>query len=156
MPNFLINKTAHGTQNFVSTGWAEFTKEQFLINVRNETASDGLPLPSPLLLFNQQKELVACCMLGIFQPSVGMKMLNSRYTDGTAEALPMMLELTRLHAHKLGCSLLGGYVPSEPWVFEMYATLLLGFKRGTQTEQWEYKWCNTDYSTHSQEFIEEH
>merc|ERR1712194_15820 len=113
-------------------GWADFSEEEFT-NCASGVARRGVPVPVPLLLFDNNDALVGLCMLGIFQ--IGeMKMLNHRYMDGTKEAFETLLRVVPAHAHGLGCSSCGGYFPASlPWLTDLFENHP-GFERGTQTE----------------------
>ena len=68
-----------------------------------------------------------------------------RYCDGRDEAgIEAVFDCLPHLAHLEGCSLVGGYIPTIPALVEMKERKP-GWRRATQTQQWEYHWRPCDY-----------
>jgi hypothetical protein len=57
-----------------------------------------------------------------------------RYADGTPEGLALLLNMLPALAHELGCHTCGGYVPTLPWILEIYEASPV-YERATATER---------------------
>jgi len=67
-----------------------------------------------------------------------------RYVDGTEHGIKLMFEALPYLAKEAGCNGSGGYIPTLPWFIQILEDNE-DWKRGTETEQWEFHWKNVDY-----------
>lgn len=68
-----------------------------------------------------------------------------RYSDGSPEALRVLLHCLPKVAAEEACKTAGGYVPTLPWLIELLDESPV-YKRMTQTEQHEFHWANADFA----------
>ena len=101
-------------------------------------------MPAPRLLFDAHGELVAFATLAVLQFGA-MRVLMHRFADGTPDGLERLLHCLPSVAHGHGCATVGGYVPTLPWLLEIFERSPV-FKRATATEQFEFVWKNAAFA----------
>ena len=143
LPTFPIAQSDFGTQNFVQSGWANFSEAALLNAIRGEE-SRGIPMPCPRLLHNAAGELIAFAAVAVLRFGEATYFMN-RHMDGTPEGFNLLVHCLPSLAHRYDCGGTGGYVPTLPFVLETFERSSV-YKRATATEQWEYHWKNVDYA----------
>merc|ERR1712086_381892 len=101
------------------------------------------PTPKPKLIIDADSKLVALAHPGIFVFGP-MRYYMHRYVDGTEHGIKLMFEALPYLAKEAGCNGSGGYIPTLPWFIQILEDNE-DWKRGTETEQWEFHWKNVDY-----------
>ena len=71
--------------------------------------------------------------------------LASPFPSSLAQALGLLYHTLPSVAHKEGCDSVGGYVPTLPWVLEIFDSSPV-YKRMTATEQAEFHWHPAAYA----------
>ena len=90
-------------------------------------------MPAPQLLFDERGELVSFATLAILQFGTTRYMMH-RYMDGEAAAVELLLHALPSIAHENKCDIIGGYVPSLPWLIDIFERSSV-YARATATEQ---------------------
>ena len=105
----------------------------------------GTEIPTPQLLFDERGELVSFATLAIlkFGPT---RFMMHRYMDGEAAAVELMLHALPSIAHDNKCDIIGGYVPTLPWLIDIFERSSV-YTRATATEQHEFHWHNAKYAS---------
>jgi len=143
LASFPVATSEFGSQNFVASGWATFDEEALTAGVAKQL-SRGIPMPQPRLLLDARGELVAFASIAHLRFGERFFLMH-RYADGTPEGLALLVHMLPALAHELGCHTCGGYVPTLPWILEIYEASPV-YERATATEQWEFHWRNVDFA----------
>lgn len=138
-----VAQSDFGTQNFVKSGWAEYSEANLVCSIRGEE-SRGIPMPLPRLLFNASGELIAFVTLAILRFGESRYLMN-RHFDGTPEGFGLLAHCLPHLAHKYECEATGGYVATLPFVLDVFDRSPV-YKRATATEQWEFHWKSAEYA----------
>ena len=145
LPSFRVWRSAHGSQNFVRAGWAEFSEAELADGCARKPL-DGVTPPAPLLLRDEVGRLVGICSLGkITVPEDGAMVtyLLQKYVDGASSvAIGCMLDALPYVARDEECAAVGGYVPSVDWMVALFEQRSAVWARATATEQAVYAWQN--------------
>lgn len=142
LASFPVASSPFGSQNFVITGWAEYS-EAILRSQLSGAIRREFPMPTPRVLFDEAGELIA---FGAFAKHRFGQIIGllPQYTDGTPAGFELYVRCLPYVAHELGCDRVGGYVPTLPWILEVFERSP-DFERATATEQCEFHWRCADY-----------
>jgi hypothetical protein len=140
-----VYTSTFGSQNFVRAGWAAFSEATLLAAARGDKCR-GIPMPPPRLLLDADGRLVAFALLAEVKFS-GTPYLMYRYMDAASAAhLNVLVHQLPGVARGLGCTAVGGYIPTLPWMLEVIEVQSTVFARATKTEQHEFHWRCSDHA----------